>query len=124
MAVYRIGSVAAGISETVGPIADELFDVVGGFVGFFVFPDAHCGPAGGLEAGVGVGVAGPVASDLGLPVLGVAAGLGAVVGAAMPEAAVHEDRHPQAGEHHVGFATYARQWPAVHEVAQATSVQR
>lgn len=111
------------IPQAAGSVSDELFDLVGGLVGGFVFPDADWGPAGCSQAGVGVGVAGSVAGDLGLPVLGVATGFRAVLGAAVPEAAVHEDRHPQTREHHVGLAAYLGQWPAVHEVAQATPVQ-
>ena len=122
LGVTENGGLAA--REVAGSGADELFYVVGGFVGGFVFPDADWGPAGCSQAGVGVGVAGPVAGDLGLPVLGVAAGLGAVLGAAVPEAAVHEDRYLQAGEHHVGLAAHLWQRAAVHEVAQATPVQR
>ena len=113
---------AAG--EAAGSVSDELLYLDGGFVGGFVFPDADWGPTGCSEAGVGVGVAGSVAGDLGFPVLGVAAGLGAVLRAAVPEAAVHEDRHPQAREHQVSFAANIGQRPAVHEVAQATPVQR
>ena len=81
------------VCEAAGSGSDELFYLVGGLVGGFVFPDADWSPAGCSEASVGVGVAGSVAGDLGLPVLGVAAGLGAVLGAAVPEAAVHKDRH-------------------------------
>ncbi len=120
-AVWNSGLTA---DEAASSGSDELFYVVGGLVGGFVFPDADWGPAGCSEAGVGVGVAGSVAGDLGLPVLGVAAGFGAVLGAAVPEAAVHEDRYPKAREHHIGFASHFGQRPAVHEVAQATPVQR
>ena len=116
------GGLAAG--KVAGSVSDELFYLVGGLVGGFVFPDADWGPAGCSEAGVGVGVSSSVAGDLGFPVLGVAAGLGAVFGAAVPEAAVYEDRYPQAGEHHVSLAAHLGQRPSVHEEAQATPVQR
>ncbi|WP_419552668.1 hypothetical protein [Candidatus Poriferisodalis sp.] len=48
-------------SEAAGSGADELFDVVGGLVGLFVLPHAHGCPAGCLQAGIGVGIAGSAA---------------------------------------------------------------
>ena len=111
------------ISQAAGSGSDELFNLVGGFVGWFVFPDADWGPAGCSEAGVGVGVSGSVAGDLGFPVFGIAAGLGAVLGTAVPEAAVYEDRNPQARKHHVGLAAHLGQRPSVYEVAQTASVE-
>jgi hypothetical protein len=64
----------------------------------FVFPDADDCPAGRVESAAGVGVSLAVAGDLRLPVPVVDPGLYAVLGTAMPKAAIDEDRHVRAGE--------------------------
>ena len=43
----------------------------------------------------------PIAGDLGGPKIRIAFGCCAVVGASVPEASIHEDRYPGAGEHQI-----------------------
>jgi hypothetical protein len=100
------------------------FDQVGGLGGVVVFPGADDNPACGCQALVGVGVAGFVRRYLGWPVPAVGGGPGvAVLGAAVPEAAVDVHRDPGRAEDDVGAAPQAREGLAVHAVAQAPRMQ-
>lgn len=66
------------------------------------FPDAEDGPAVFAEDAADFAVASLVAGDFGGPELPVLAGLGAVAGAAVPEAAIHEEGDTGAPEDEVG----------------------
>lgn len=67
----------------------------------------------------------PIPGELRLPIGGVRAGLMAVLGTAVPEAAVYEDRDLRAGEHYVWPHTAARREikSQVAPVSQASGVQ-
>ena len=73
-------------------------------LGDLVFPDADDSPAQSLEFGVDPLVAGHVAVDFLVPVGAVGCGSSAVLGAAVPEAAVDEDGDARLDEDDVGFA--------------------
>jgi hypothetical protein len=107
------------------PCLDEVGDAEGGLVRVLVFPDPRHGPAGVMQAFVGVGVPGAVSGDLGRPVpaINVVPSL-AMLLAAVPEAAIHEHRHPLGGEHDVGDAGKPRKRASVDPVAQAATVKR
>lgn len=66
------------------------------------FPDAEDPPAGALEGAVHEFVPLQVDGKFALPKGAVVFGIGGVSGAAMPEAAVHEDGEFEPGEDEVG----------------------
>lgn len=65
--------------------------------------DAEDAPAAPAKFSVHFLVAFPVAGNLGLPELPVSLRSTIALGTSMPEAAVHEDRHPLLAEAEVGF---------------------
>jgi hypothetical protein len=67
-----------------------------------VLPGPEYPPARGGQGGVDRAVPGGVAGELRLPIGGVCAREVAVLGAAMPEAAVYEHREPRPGKDDVG----------------------
>ena len=69
-----------------------------------VFPDADDAPVFGEEEFFGGSVAGDVAGDFCVPIFLVGGGHAAVFGAAMPEAAVHEDSESLFGEDEIRTA--------------------
>jgi len=82
-----------------------------GVVERYVLPQPDHLPAGQFQGRVGRAVAFYVALQLGVPVALVDRGLGAVLGAGVPEATVHEHRDPAGGEHDVGTdAAAGGQW--------------
>ena len=90
-----------------------------------VLPDPHDLPARRQQGRVGGAVALDVAGQLGSPVPGVRGGLGAVLGAGVPEAAVHEDGDPAGGERDVWPDPRSVEvQPVVLAVPEALAVQR
>ena len=69
-------------------------------------------------------VASHVAGDLVFPVGAVPLWGSPVSGAAMPEAAVNEDRHPLFSEHDIGLTAQGVQWSDVLAEAEASAVQQ
>lgn len=69
-----------------------------------MFPNADHKPAAFAQGAIYAAIPGLVAGDLGQPEGGAGLGLGAVLGAAVPEAAVHEYCGLQLGENEVRFA--------------------
>lgn len=87
-----------------------------------MFPDADRDPSGLLECCIGITVAADVRLDLLAPELRVALGPCPVGWAAVPEAAIYEDRDLRAAEHHIASPAKAPQWPLVDPVSQAAPV--
>jgi hypothetical protein len=77
---------------------NRLGDSACGGSWIFVFPDTNYCPARFRELAVGVLVAQPVALDLGAPEPFVDLGRAQMLGTAVPEAAIEEDRDLSAGE--------------------------
>lgn len=89
-------------------------------VGILVFPGANYRPTGGRQAPVSIAVARDVAGDLRRPVVGVRPGLGPMLRAAVPVAAIDEDRDPRASEHEVRAPVQPRKGSRVDDVPQPT----
>jgi len=70
--------------------------------GKFVFPEAEDVPAGAAKNPVDATVTGAVGGEFTSPERGVALGLGAVAGAAVPETAVHKNGDAPGAEKEVG----------------------
>lgn len=83
-----------------------------------MFPDAHWFPASFLQLPVRVAVAFAVPLDLLAPERWVTLRPSAVLGAAVPEATVYEDRNASGPKHDVRLPPKRREWPAVHPIAQ------
>src|SRR4051812_46201720 len=65
-----------------------------------------------------------VLSDLVGPESSIGSRLGVMVGAPVPEASIHEDRHLGAGEDQVCCSSQSRERPYRHSVAKPQSVNR
>jgi hypothetical protein len=70
------------------------------------------------ELGIGIGVSGPVPSNLVRPILPVGPRGHVVLGASVPEAPVHEHCHLGGGEHEVGGAAHTGDGLSPHPVAK------
>ncbi len=81
---------------------------VSGERGRLVLPDSETDPPGSAQAFSRVAVPYLILGDLGAPPLGVRLRLGAVIGAAMPEATVDEHRYLDAAEDDVGLTSQIR----------------
>jgi hypothetical protein len=81
--------------------SDGCGHALGGLARVVVLPHSDDGPAGALELGGGVSVTLDVPRDLAVPVPLVHRRASTVVAASVPEAAVHEDRDPDARKHDV-----------------------
>lgn len=88
----------AGLTPVEDAQGTDAGDVGGGSSGSLVLPDVHRRPSLGGEGVVEVPVASHVGPQLGDPIGGVGDGDDAVLGAAVPEAAVDEDGHLGPGE--------------------------
>lgn len=88
-----------------------------------VLPNSHDRPAGLGEPAVGVPVTRSGALDLRPPPLGVGNRPRRVLGAAVPEATVDEDRHARAPEDQIGSTTQVRQRLTVYAVTKSASEQ-
>ena len=75
-----------------------------------MLPDADNSPACPSQGLVVRTIALHVAIELGLPVADIGLRTRAVIWAAVPKTAVHEDRHPGRGEHDIGAAADSRPW--------------
>jgi hypothetical protein len=77
-----------------------------------MLPDPDGNPACFDQSAVRVGIAQAVSSEFGLPVIGVGAGWATVIGAGVPQAAVHEHSDLRPAEHDISAATDAveREW--------------
>lgn len=94
-----------------------------GGIHFLMLPDPHGRPAARCQKPVCFGIPRLVAGDLVGPVPRVCLWRVAVVGAAMPEAAVNEHRYPAVREQDVSCAPKIRQRPPVYEEAESLRVQ-
>lgn len=83
---------------TAGALSPCGFNDVRGALGRFVLPEVEDGPAELLQLAVLPGVPGPVVGQLLPPPLAIVLRQGAVFGARMPEATVHEDSDVGPGE--------------------------
>jgi hypothetical protein len=86
----------------------------------FVFPCPDDEPSRLLEAYLGSTVTLDVGVELGAPPLGICLGRDRMLGTAVPEAAVDEDRDPGTGE---GNIRTSRKGPDVHLVAHSAAMQ-
>ena len=84
-----------------------------------MLPDMDDRPSKGVELLIGVTVAGLVPRDLPPPPLGVPAGHGPVLRAAVPEAAVDLYRHFLPGEGNVDLATRNPRDLVLHPIPQS-----
>src|SRR5215470_1961743 len=91
-----------------------------------MLPEPDDGPAGLVESRVGRPVTLDVAAQLRFPVPAVGRRLAAVLGAAVPEAAVYENRDPPGGEYDVGPHSQATGQiePVILSVPISQAVQR
>lgn len=88
-----------------------------------VLPDPHGQPTGRDQEFICLPISLNIAFQLGSPVAGVGLGIGGVVGAAMPKAAVDEDGHACGAEDDVGGSTYSVERAGRHTVAEPSSVE-
>jgi hypothetical protein len=86
-------------------LAKNRLNSVGGVYGELVLPHTYDEPSCGLKCGVVPPVARDVSVKLRRPVVRVGARIGLVVRTLVPEAAIHEDRHPCLREDDVRTAT-------------------
>src|SRR4051794_33866942 len=70
--------------------------------GILVLPAAYDGPSGCLQETIDACVSRDVACKLRPPVVVIDLGRVSMLGAAMPETAVNENRNPRTGKHQVG----------------------
>jgi len=110
-------------AELNGLRPDDLRDLVCGRRGVVVLPDAYDRPPGYGETGVGVPVSKAVRFDLSAPPTGVRFRPGAVIGAAMPVAAIAEDGDHAPGEDDVGATSKLGERCVVDAVAEAAAMQ-
>ena len=89
-----------------------------------VLPHANDRPARFRELAVGVVVTLPVARDLRTPEAFIDLGRAQMLGTAVPEAAIEEDRDLGAGEYDIGRTAQRRDRPGIHPVTQTESVYR
>ncbi len=117
----RISSVALSNCR----VRQDPHDPRGSERGILVFPHPNDFPPGALEPPIRVAVPLDVPCDLGgpVPAVDVVQTL-AVVGASVPEAAVHEDGHPSPGEHEVGPPIEVGQRPDIDSVPGPAAVQQ
>ena len=94
-----------------------------GIVGVLVLPYAQYRPSGIVQAAGRVLVAPAGRADLVAPPLTVCPGPGHVVGASVPEAAVHEHRQPETRKHDVGSSRNRPHGADVDAVPVAEGVQ-
>ena len=88
-----------------------------------MLPDTNDSPARCLEEGVRLFVPLHIALKLGYPVVRIGGGHGPVMGAAMPEAPVHEDGDLGGPEHNVGSTTDLLDRPDIHPIPEPHGVQ-
>lgn len=88
-----------------------------------MLPNPHDQPSGLCESRIGVRVATTVRLDLLAPEISILGRPGRMLGTAMPEAAVHEDRYACRSEDDVGSTAFVGQERPVHPVSQASGVQ-
>lgn len=88
-----------------------------------MLPNSQGQPASFCQQLVGFSIARDVACELWLPVIGVGLGVGAVVGATVPEAAVNENGHPCGAKDKVGGPTYSFEGSGRHSVAEPLGVK-
>ncbi len=69
-----------------------------------MFPNSNHAPTGPLEPAGGFTVAEDISGDFALPIVAVVSGHPQVLGATVPEAAVHEDRKAFSAEDEIGLA--------------------
>ena len=74
-----------------------------------MLPDSNNRPTSAGQQSVRLGISFNVASELGLPPIAIGGWHAAVLGAAMPEAAIDENGDLAPREHNVGLAAKARQ---------------
>lgn len=104
------------------PPPDQLRDTNGGLGRVLMLPYTEHTPASLGEQAISLKVAFPVTDDLLSPVIGVRLRHGVVLGAAMPEAAVEEDRDLCPGEHQVSGTADRRKRADGNSVPQAECV--
>jgi hypothetical protein len=97
---------------------DEGLDSCSGEVGILVLPDPHDIPSSLTQLSIRVLVSAPIRFDLLAPEIFIAGGPGRVLGAAMPKAAVDENRHPRGGKGNVSAATFVGEDRGVHSISQ------
>ena len=85
-------------------------DAVGCVTNIVVLPDAQNDPIGRHKLGLVATVPRDIAIELCLPVARIGPGLRPVVWAAMPKAAINEDRQSGGCEHHIDPAPHAGSW--------------
>jgi hypothetical protein len=84
-------------------VLNDSHDLLGGSVGILMLPEAQYRPSCRSKSGVRIFVTRDVGCDLARPIVRVVLEhSSAVVGAAMPEAAIDEDGHSRPGEDDVG----------------------
>lgn len=100
-----VAVLAAGSSLVHDPV-----DSGSSLVRVFVLPHPDAGPPCVSEPAVRVTVSYPVGENLLRPERGVGRSDGVVLGAAVPEATVHEHSDSRRAEHHVRGAPDLRKW--------------
>ena len=88
-----------------------------------MFPEPEDRPSCGGKPLIGVPIASAVPGDLLFPVVGVGRSLGVVLWAAVPEAAVEEDRDALSGEDHVSSAPKVRKGPGSYPVSKSEGMR-
>lgn len=113
-----LGLPASGPSRR--PQAPLAFDLVRRDAGQFVLPDAENQPAIGHQCLSVATIPGAIGTELRLPPVGVGFRGDSVLGAAVPEASIDEDRYAGPTENHI---RPPRQAAHVHLEAQTAAVQ-
>src|SRR5262249_25465786 len=105
-------------SRTKSGCSHRSFNAMGSLTWLFVFPHTHYNPASSEKLLISVPVTELVQVNLAMPILGIRACHGAMLGAAVPEAAVHEHSDAFATEHKIGRPPHIRQRAHSHAVAK------
>lgn len=98
-------------------------DLIGDVVRRPALPEPHHRPPGVTQRLIGRAVTGYVALDLRTPIPGVGLRRDEVLWATVPETAVYEDHHLEAGEGNVGRAPQPRHGSIVRAVTATVSVK-
>ncbi len=103
--------------------ANKLFDRISRLPSWLMAPDPKNLPALALELSDDSPVPRPVRLDLLSPPGGVRRGPGAVFGAPVPEAPIHEHRDTLSRKNDVGMAPDAWYGPTMYSVAETSAVE-
>ena len=105
------------------PCPNDCGYPLGGDIWILVLPDSYDFPSQHFQAPVCIEITPAIGLDLVPPEFDIALGPGAVIGATVPETAIHEDGHARSGEGDIGSAPgMINDW-LIYPVTKSHSVQ-